>query len=205
MAMILRCIHAELSNDTSDFGAFKLRGTLKQFQAALTLYQLFWERKGEDLDDEVDWVIHALLETIFCTDGLGNRPVACPTDQAVFLWSYVSTKRFRAPSAVTSLLSAARYSFRCIALHMARIQVRNSTVTEEHKPFFDSAASESADEKEEEETGGADQVAEDGEYDDIGGISGPGLDNMSKGAFLAKLDNFLQNEGMPYHVQDKNI
>ena len=201
--MILRCIHAELLGDTSDFGAFKLRGTLKQFRAALTLYQLFWERKGEDLDDEANWAIHALLEAIFHTDhdGLGNRPVDCPTDQVIFIWSYVSARRFRTPSAVKSFAAGARYTFRCIALHMARIRVQCSMSSGERQTFFDNATSDLADEGEEEE---ADQAAEIGENDDIGNNPGHGLDDMSKDAFLAKLDNFLQSKGMS-NVQYKNI
>ncbi|KAF8346795.1 hypothetical protein F5887DRAFT_1072887 [Amanita rubescens] len=193
IAMVLRCIHAELSKDASEeFGAFKLRGTLKQFRAALTLYQLFWERKGESLGDEVDWAIHVLLETIFCADALGNRPIDCPTDQAIFLWSYVSTGRFRAPSAVVALLAGAKYSFRCIALHMARIQVRNSMSSGEHGPFFDSASCE-LDEGEEDKT---DEATEIGENDSIVGDSGHALDNMSKDAFLAMLDNFQPNKDL---------
>jgi hypothetical protein len=200
IAMILRCIHAKLLKDTSDFGAFKLRGTLKQFRVALTLYQLFWERKGEDLDDEVDWAIHALLEAIFCPDGLGNRPVDCPTDQVIFLWSYVSARRFRTPSAVRSFVAGAKYAFRCIALHMGRVQVRNSMLSEEHQFFFDSATSDATSESADE----ADEVAEIGENDDIGNNPGHGLDDMSKDAFLAKLDDFLQNKGMS-DVQYKKI
>jgi hypothetical protein len=195
IAMILRCIHAELLSDTSDFGAFKLRGTLKQVRVALTLYQLFWERKGEDLDDEVNWAIHALLEAIFHADGLGNRPVDCPTDQVIFLWSCVSARRFRIPSVVKGFAAGAKYAFRCIALHMARIQVQSS-MSEERQFFFDSATSELADEGEEEEEEEADEAAEIGENDDIGNNSRRGLDDVSKDAFLAKLNNFLQNTGM---------
>jgi hypothetical protein len=91
-----------------------------------------------------------------------------------------------------SFVARAKYAFCCIALHMRRIQVHNSMTSEECQFFFDSATSDATSESADE----ADEVAEIGENDDIGNNSGHGLDDMNKDAFLAKLDDFLQNKGI---------
>ena len=124
VAMLLRHIHAILEKQTSNYGSFKLRGTKPQFKAALTLYKLFLTTGGDGLDPQANWAIHCLFESLMCAAGINYRPINYPTDQAIFLWAFLSTQTYRIPSHVQGLLAAAKYCFRCIALQIARIQVQ---------------------------------------------------------------------------------
>ncbi|KAN0141557.1 hypothetical protein V8E53_000019 [Lactarius tabidus] len=123
VAMLLRHIDAILREKTSAYGPFKLRGTRPQFKAALRLYKIFLTNGGAGLDSQADWAIHHLFETLVCATGSNNRAIHYPTDQAIFLWAFLSAQTYRIPSHVQSLLSAGKYCFRCIALQIARIQV----------------------------------------------------------------------------------
>lgn len=130
--MLLRHIHAILRQETSGYGPFKLRGVQSQFMAALRLYKILLRTGGNNLGSQADWAIHHLFETLICAIGSNDRTINYPTDQTIFLWAFLSANTYRIPSHVQSLLSAAKYCFRCIALQMARIQVQG----EVDGPFF---------------------------------------------------------------------
>ncbi|KAF8346247.1 hypothetical protein F5887DRAFT_1073895 [Amanita rubescens] len=133
VAMLLRHIDAILAERASDYGPFKLRGVKPQFKAALTLYQLFLTTGGDDLDPQADWAIHNLFQTLLCPEGSNDRTINYPTDQAIFLWAFLSNHRYRISSHVQSLLSAAKYCLRCVSLQIARIQVQGDL----DSPFFE--------------------------------------------------------------------
>lgn len=122
--MLLRYIHAIITEQTSTYGPFKLRGTEPQFKAALALYHLFLDTGGDDLDPQADLKIHHLFEMLLCSTGVNDRAINYPTDQSLFLWALLSDRTYRIPNHIQSLLAAAKYCFRCIALQIARIQVQ---------------------------------------------------------------------------------
>jgi hypothetical protein len=64
------------------------------------------------------------LESLVCAAGSSDRAINYPTDQAIFLWAFLSYRTYRIPSHVQSLVAAAKYCFRYVALQIAMIQAR---------------------------------------------------------------------------------
>ena len=139
-AMLLRFIHSVLEGHARQYGAFKIRGSRAQFTAALILYQLLLKCE-DNQDPKIDWAIHNLCEALLCANGLDDHAISYPTDQVIFLYSALSDHYYRIPDHVRNLLSQARYCFRCISIHVARIQVRGDR--EQQHLFFDEIPGES--------------------------------------------------------------
>jgi len=193
VAMLLRHIDAILAERASDYGPFKLRGVKPQFKAALTLYKLFLTTGGDDLDPQADWAIHNLFQTLLCPEGSNDRTINYPTDQAIFLWAFLSNHRYRISSHVQSLLSAAKYCLRCVSLQIARIQVQGDL----DSPFFEEIMPKSGTETE------AELEEDDGDDGDIssGGERVAVENTADTGAVLEWLNTRLNsfqnsNEGM---------
>jgi hypothetical protein len=138
ISMMLRFIHAVLTNDAERFGHFKLRGVRPQFMAALVLYRLIVKSQGDVPTNSLDWATHDILETLLKPLGLGTRPIDCPTDQMAFLWALLSRNCYRISKDLSSLMSSCKFGFRCIEIHSARIQ---SQKLDKSFPFYDSSAS----------------------------------------------------------------
>jgi len=122
--MMIRYFHGVLIGRASSFGRFKLRGVIAQFVAALDLYRLFAEHRGEVPRHELQWSLHNLLDTLLRPSGLGTRPIDCPTDQAIFLWAFLSNGRYRIAKDLSSMMSACKCSFRCTGVHIARVKAQ---------------------------------------------------------------------------------
>lgn len=122
--MMLNFIHAALANNTEKFGRFKLRGVNAQFMAAIALYHLIVKSEGDIPTNDLDWATHDILETLLKPLGLGTRPVDCPTDQMAFLWSFLSNNHYRIPNHLLSLMAGCKWGFRCIQIHVARVQAQ---------------------------------------------------------------------------------
>jgi hypothetical protein len=122
ISMMERYIHAALTGCIQMLGPFKLRGVIAQFTAALNLYRLFATHHGEVPENELDWAMHVLLDTLLRPSGLGTRPVDCPTDQAGFLWAFLSNDHYRISKDLSSLIAGFKFGFRCIGIHGARVR-----------------------------------------------------------------------------------
>lgn len=193
--MLLRHIDAILTERASHCGPFKLRGVKPQFKAALTLYQLFLTTGGDDLDPQADWAIHNLFQTLLCPEGSNDRAINYPTDQAIFLWAFLSDHRYKISSHIQSIISAGKYCLRCVSLQIARIQVRGDS----DGPFFEEMMPTPS-------NGGIETEAElEDDDDDAGDASSGGegatvensADNIDTGAVLEWLNTRLNsNEGM---------
>jgi hypothetical protein len=120
VSLLLRHIHATATKTTLHYGPFKLRVTESQFKASITLYRILMTPEG---NSKADMAIHALFKTLLCTTSPNNRAINYPTDQVLFLWTYLSYRTYRIPSHVQALLAAAKYCFRCISLQIAKLQV----------------------------------------------------------------------------------
>jgi hypothetical protein len=140
--MMLRFIHAIVTDQTADYGDFKLRGNIRQFQAGVALYQLLLATDGQNLDTRADWAIHHFFTTLLCPLSSDDRAVSYPTDQAQFLWSFLGDHRYKISGYVHSFLTATKYCLRCIAIHNSRIQARQNRQPED--PFFDKLPSPAA-------------------------------------------------------------
>ncbi|KAI9450534.1 hypothetical protein BJY52DRAFT_1191759 [Lactarius psammicola] len=134
ICMMLNFIHDVLTNDAEKLGLFKLRGVRAQFIAALALYRLIVKNKGDILENTLDWATHDVLEALLKPMGLGTRPVDCPTDQMAFLWSFLSSSRYRISKDLSSLMAGCKFGFRCTEIHIARIQ---SQKRNRGSPFYD--------------------------------------------------------------------
>jgi hypothetical protein len=121
ICMMLRFFHAVMTGHASRFGLFKLRGVPAQFEAALALYRLLAQYKGDVPEDDLDWALHNTLETLLRPEGLGNRTIDCPTDQMLFLWAYLSGERYRIAAHLQSICAGLKCGFRCIDIHIARV------------------------------------------------------------------------------------
>lgn len=194
--MLLRHIDAILTERASHYGPFKLRGVKPQFKAALTLYQLFLTTGGDNLDPQADWAIHDLFQTLLCPEGSNDRAINYPTDQAIFLWAFLSDRRYKISSHIQSILSAGKYCLRCVSLQIARIQVRGDS----DSPFFEEMMSTPS-------NSGAETEADDEDDDGDASSGGEGVtventaDNIDTGAVLEWLNTRLNsfqnsNEGM---------
>jgi hypothetical protein len=124
ICMMLNFIHAVLTDDTEQFGGFKLRGVQTQVIAALALYRLIVNSQGDVPTNDLDWATHDVLETLLKPVGLGTRPVDCPTDQMAFLWAFLSRNRYRISKDLSSLMAGCKFGFRCIEIHAARVRAQ---------------------------------------------------------------------------------
>ena len=122
ISMMTRYIHAALTGCIQKLGPFKLRGVIAQFTAALNLYRLFATHHGEVPGNALNWAMHDLLDALLRPAGLGTRPVDCPTDQAEFLWAFLSNDRYRISKHLSSFISGFKFGFRCIGIHGARVR-----------------------------------------------------------------------------------
>ncbi|KAH8985267.1 hypothetical protein EDB83DRAFT_2326127 [Lactarius deliciosus] len=50
---------------------------------------------GDNLDPQADWAIHNLFQSLLCAEGANDRSINYPTDQAIFLWAFLSKNRYR--------------------------------------------------------------------------------------------------------------
>jgi hypothetical protein len=132
--MMLRYFHEVLNGHASRFGRFKLRGMTAQFVAALNMYRLFAQYGGEVPRRELQWPLHNLLDALLRPSGLDTRLIDCPTDQVMFLWAFLSNGRFRIAKDLSSLIAACKCGFRCIGIHIARVEARKMDST---MPFYD--------------------------------------------------------------------
>ncbi|KAH9011092.1 hypothetical protein EDB83DRAFT_2322272 [Lactarius deliciosus] len=123
ISMMLRFIHAVLIGDGSRFGPFKLRGVETQFEAAMLLYRLFAEHADNVHipEDRFHWALHNLLVAFLQPEGLGNRVIDSPIDQMLFLWSLLPNGHYRIPVHLQALLAGCKCGFRCISIHLARV------------------------------------------------------------------------------------
>jgi len=189
VALLLRHIHAILTGRASDYGPFKLRGVMPQFEAALALYHLFLTTGGDDLDPEADWAIHNLFQTLSCPEGFNDRAINYPTDQAIFLWAFLSDHKYRISSHIQSLMSAAKYCLRCISLQIARIQVRGDL----ESPFFETVSNSGTDMEDDQDDG--DVHASSDEEMAIVENAGEEIDTGAVLEWLNTRLNGLQNDG----------
>jgi hypothetical protein len=141
-AMVLRFIHAIVTDQMADYGDFRLRGNIRQFQAGVALYQLLLATDGQNLDAQADWAIHHFFTTLLCPLSSDDRAVSYPMEQAQFLWSFLGDHRYKISGYVHSFLTATKYCLRCIAIHNSRIQARQNRQPED--PFFDKLPSPAA-------------------------------------------------------------
>jgi hypothetical protein len=131
--MMLRFLHAALTNDTEKFGRFKLRGVHAQFREAVQLYCLI-AKLGDVDDNDLHWAVHSTLEVLLKPVGLGNRRVDCPTDQMAFLWAFLSSTRYRISKDLSSLMAGCKFGFRCTEIHSARVQAQKRS---KNSAFYD--------------------------------------------------------------------
>lgn len=156
--MMLRYFHEVLNGHASRFGRFKLRGVTAQFVAALDVYRLFAQYRGEVPRRELQWPLHNLLDTLLRPSGLGTRPIDCPTDQTIFLWAFLSNGRYRIAKHLSSLMAACKCSFRCTGIHIARVKAQKTDSTMsfyddlEHGDESGSSDEESSESEEEQES-----------------------------------------------------
>lgn len=120
--MMLRFIHAVKTKKTKDYGSFKLVGNKDQADAALSLYGLFIQSKGDPSMEVLTQAMHRLFDALLRPDSLSEDVIACPTDQMLFLSNLLSDGRYRLASAVTSLCSALQFCFRSVLIQIARLQ-----------------------------------------------------------------------------------
>ena len=189
VALLLRHIHAILKESASDYGPFKIRGVKPQFEAALALYHLFLTTGGDDLDPEADWAIHNLFQTLLCPKGFNDRAINYPTDQAIFLWAFLSDHKYRISSHLQSLMSAAKYCLRCISLQIARIQVQGDL----DSPFFETISNSGTDMEDDRDNG--DVHASSDEEMVIVEIPGEKIDTGEVLEWLNTRLNRLRNDG----------
>jgi hypothetical protein len=134
ICMMLRFLHAALTNNTEKFGQFKLRGVHAQFREAVQLYHLIAKGLGDVNDYNLHWAVHSTLEALLKPIGLGNRPVDCPTEQMAFLWAFLSSTRYRISKDLSSLMAGCKFGFRCTEIHCARIQAQKKS---KNSAFYD--------------------------------------------------------------------
>lgn len=134
VGMTLRFIHAALTNNTLQFGKFKLRGADSQFTAALDLYCLIIKCNGKVPKNELLWALHNFLDTILRPPSLGNRPIDSLVEQMIFLWACLSGGRYRISKDISSLIAAEKYGLRCVGVHSARVQAQKK---DSRSPFYD--------------------------------------------------------------------
>lgn len=189
IGMMLRFFHEVVTGDPSKFGGFKLRGVTTQFTAAVELYRLFAEHNGNVPENELDWAMHNLLETLLRPEGLGNRPVDCPTDQVVFLWAFLSGGRYRIARHLQSFLAGIKCALRSIEIHSARVQARKQVHGEsEEELFYNDLLTEGENPMDEEES----------DSDDLNGAEPPGPQSNTVpdlAAALQKLKNLKHSGG----------
>lgn len=105
---------------------YKLRGVVKQFLCAVSLYRLIAKHDGEPPESELAWSVHYMLDSLLRPVGLGTRPIDSPMDQVFFIWCYVSGSRYRIAKDVAALIAGRKFIFRSTAIHVARVNSRES-------------------------------------------------------------------------------
>jgi hypothetical protein len=121
IAMIIRFIHAHENGNKRGFGRFVLKGDLKQAQAALDLYSLIIKTRGHPEKSELMTSAHALFDALLRPKTLSEDKLACPTDQMIFLVSILAGGRFRTARTTVNYCSGLQFCFRCIMIHIARL------------------------------------------------------------------------------------
>ena len=201
ICMMLRFIHAALTNNTEKFGRFKLRGVHSQFKEAVQLY--YWISKGMgDVDDNnLHWAVHSTLEALLKPVGLGSRQVDCPTDQMAFLWAFLSSTRYRISRDLSSLMAGCKFGFRCTEIHSARVQAQKKSTNSafyDERPHNDGKSDGESDGEDGNENG---EGQNDGEYLDIPRTHGTNQyevdnsDELDVATLFERLDN-INPEGM---------
>lgn len=181
ICMMLRFIHAVLTDNIGIFGQFKLRGVHSQFRAALALYQLIARADGDVPENDLDWATHDVLETLLKPLGLGTRPIDCPTDQVAFLWAFQSGNRYRISNDLSSFISGYKFGFRCTEIQSARIRSQKRS---KGSLFYDLSYDQGASGEIEEEADLEIQEAQEENQYAAGGSAEPDI-----AALLEKLNN----------------
>ena len=107
----------------SRFGLFKLKGVSMQFQAILALYHLLMQYSGDILENDLDWALYNMLETLLRPEGLENQSIDCPTDQMLFSCFYLSGQQYRIADHLQSICVDFKCGFHCIDIYIAHVEV----------------------------------------------------------------------------------
>jgi hypothetical protein len=117
----IRSIYAKL-HDKKIFGDFRTIGTSKQCNSLMALYWLFITSKGNPDTLELLVLFHRYYDALLRAGGIGADNVACPSDQAFCLAALLSDGRFGMANETKRHCAAAQYDFRCILIHIARLE-----------------------------------------------------------------------------------
>lgn len=123
LALMVRFLNAKATCETSRLGLFRIVGSSNQIQAATALQNHFLQRKGKPDIDICRQLMHALFDSLLrLAASLPAVRIACPTDQALVLMSLLGENRYITAHAVECICSGFQHAFRCILIHIARLQ-----------------------------------------------------------------------------------
>lgn len=121
VAITMRIIHNMVQNYECQKETVNLKGTKKQFLAAIVLYENIIKEQGlPPMDSGLLPSLHSFLTTLLQSGDLSSEVIACPTDQAIFLLSIRPSGLYSKANTVASNCAAFRYGFHGIFVHVIR-------------------------------------------------------------------------------------
>jgi hypothetical protein len=130
--MMVRFIHASLTGSMRGLGNFRLIGTQEQAEAALELHSLLIKTEGPLELNALHPIQHRLCDALLRTENLSDDPIACPTDQMIFIASLLGRNRYRTANSIISICAQLQFCFRSILIHVVRLKADG---TDQYSPF----------------------------------------------------------------------
>lgn len=121
---MVRFIHASKTQQTQNLGYFTLRGSAKQSEAAIALYNLLVQDEGASDIIRLRQVKHTLYDALLQSAISSDEAIVCPTDQMLFLASILPDGRYCLPTQLMGLGTSLTLCFRCIFMHAARLHIQ---------------------------------------------------------------------------------